>query len=427
MIKLNLPRPEKRTGNPLNNPAVSLSSVGDWGWMLDGGRATDAGETINDHTALKISTVFACIRVLSESVASLPLRLLKITPTGLVRELEDPLYSLLAIAPNVEMTSYMYWETVVFHLNLTGNSFSEIERSEDGSPVGLWPLNPRLTKAIRMPNGDLAFETQDGMTSGNKRIIAAANMLHVPLMSFDGIVGLSPIMQAARALGLAAATEKFGSRLFANYATPNIALTLENKMKPEDKIKARADWEALQSGSNQHRTAILDQGMKVQTLSINPDEAQFLETRIHQRSEICAIFRVPSHMVGDNSKLANSNVENLNLSYIVDTLRPILCRLEAEIVKKLMPRQDGKGSTLTAQWDLAERQRGDSTAIAATVACGRQWGALTASEARVLLGKPALSDPAANCLMVPLNMQNIERLLDAPKAVPTEMVVPDEE
>jgi HK97 family phage portal protein len=428
LIKLGLEQPSKpeTRGNPLENPSVSLNDWAAWEWFGDS-RATDAGETINDRTSLKISTVFACIRVLSESVASLPLRLLKITPTGLVREVEDPLFSLLAIAPNVEMTAYMYWETVVFHLSLTGNSFSEIERSEDGLAVGLWPLNPRLTRAVRLPNGDLAFETRDGETGSSKRIVAAQNMLHIPLMSFDGIVGLSPIMQAARALGLAAATEKFGSRLFANYATPNIALMVKSAVKPEQKQLMRSGWEEMQSGNNQHRVAIVDQDVDIKTLSINPDEAQFLETRVHQRSEICAIFRVPSHMVGDTSKLANSNVENLNLSFIVDTLRPILSRIEAEIVKKLMPREAGKGSTLTVQFDLSERQRGDSSAIAATVACGRQWGALTANEARLMLGKPALPEPAADLLMTPVNMQNIQRMLDKPKAVQTETVVPDEE
>jgi phage portal protein BeeE len=144
LISLGLSAPEKR-GNPLDNPSVSLSSIDGWAWMGEGGRGTDAGEVINDQTALKISTVFACVRVLSESVASLPVRLLRITPQGSVQELQDPLYNLLAVAPNPETTSFVYWETVAFHLSLTGNSYSEIERAEDGSPVALWPLNPRLT------------------------------------------------------------------------------------------------------------------------------------------------------------------------------------------------------------------------------------------------------------------------------------------
>jgi HK97 family phage portal protein len=423
MITLGLQQPEKR-GNPLDNPSISLSSIDGWEWMFDGGRRTDAGETINDQTALKISTVYACVRVLSESVASLPIRLLKVTPQGRTQEFENPLYHLLAVAPNPETTSFIYWETVAFHLSLTGNSYSEIERAQDGSPVGLWPLNPRLTRAIRLPSGDLKYETQDGETGGNRRIIDAANCLHVPLMSFDGIVGLSPIMQAARALGLAAASEKFGSRLFANFATPNIALVTKQPMKPEDKQKARKDWEDLQSGGNQHRVAVLDGDMDVKTLSITPDEAQFLQTRVHQRSDICAIFRVPVHMAGSEQKLSNSNVEQMNLSFIVDTLRPILSRIEAEIVKKLLPHEPGVASTLTVQFDLSERQRGDTAAQVSLIACGRQWGVLSANDGRRILGLPAggVEDDA---LMVPVNMMSPSRLSDSPKAIPTGTVVQD--
>jgi HK97 family phage portal protein len=225
----------ERRGNPLDNPAVPLSLGGGWGWLLDDGRRTEAGEPITDVTALKISTIYSCVRVLSESIASLPIRLLRVTPQGRVQEIEDPLYHLLAIAPNPEMTSFVYFETVAFHLSLTGNSYSEIERSQGGAPIALWPLNPRLTRAIRLPNGNLAYQTQDGEVGGSYRTIQAKDMIHVPLMSFDGIVGLSPIMQAARALGLAAGTEKFGSRLFANYAAPNIAILTKAKVMPDDK------------------------------------------------------------------------------------------------------------------------------------------------------------------------------------------------
>jgi HK97 family phage portal protein len=416
---------EKRS-NPLDNPSNSLSLTGGWEWLFSGGRDTDAGELINDQTALKISTVYACVRVLSESVASLPIRLLRVTPQGRVQEFEDPLYHLLAVAPNPETTSFIYWETVAFHLSLTGNSYSEIERAQDDSPIGLWPLNPRLTRAIRLPGGDLAYETQDGETGGNRRIIDAANMLHVPLMSFDGIVGLSPIMQAARSLGLAAASEKFGSRLFANNATPSGILTMPAtmKVKPEDKPKMRVDWEAQQTGSQQHRINILDQGTTFTPIGITPEEGQFLETRVHQRSDICAIFRVPVHMAGSEQKLSNSNVEQMNLSFIVDTLRPILSRIEAEIVKKLLPHESGVASTLTVQFDLSERQRGDTAAQVSLIACGRQWGVMSANDGRRILGLPAggVEDDA---LMVPVNMMSPSRLSDPPKAASTGMVVQD--
>jgi HK97 family phage portal protein len=170
--------------------------------------------------------------------------------------------------------------------------------------------------------------------------------------------------------------------------------------------------------------AILDQDMSIEKLGITPEESQFLQTRVHQRDDIAAIFRVPVHLVGSEQKLSNSNVEQTNLSFIVDTLRPILSRIEAEIVKKLLPHEPGVANTLTVQFDLSERQRGDTAAQVSLIACGRQWGVLSANDGRRIIGLPAggVEDDA---LMVPVNMMSPSRLSNPPKAVSTEQVVQD--
>lgn len=407
----------EQRSNPPDSPVNSVSSPVSWGW-LSGSHETDAGEIVNDTTAMKISTCYACVRVLSESVASLPVRLLRITPQGKVQELLNPLAYLLGVAPNAEMTSFVFFETITHHLVLTGNSYCEIERAQDGTPLALWPLSPRLTRPMRRPNGELCYETTEG---GPKRVLDARDILHIPLTSFDGVVGLSPIQSVARTFGLSLAAEKFGSRFFANYAMPRLAIITKKLVKPEDKARMRRDWEELQSGANQHRTAILDGETDVKTLSISPEEAQFIATRVHQRSEICAIFRVPVHMAGSEQKLSNSNVEQLNLSFILDTLRPILTRIEAELVRKLLPGAPGQPSSLTVQFDLSERQRGDTAAQVSLITAGRQWGALTANDCLRLLGLPA-AGPAEDVRMVPENMKNAERLLDPPQP-PTTVVV----
>ena len=415
---LGLSPPEKR--NLLNNPNVPLSEPASWGWAVWDGVETDAQEPMDEHLAMKISTVFTCVRVLSESVASLPVRLLRVTPQGCIHEQEDPLAYLLGTAPNPEMTSFVYFDTVTHHLVLTGNSYSQIQRGADGSPVALYPLHPHQTRPIRRPTGELCYETTDG---GTKRILEAVDVLHIPLTTFDGLVGLSPIRQAARCLGLAAATERSGSRFFGNYAMPKIALINKKVIKPEDKLKMRKDWESLQSGSNQHRVAILDQEMDLKTLSISPDESQFLQTRVHQRSEICSIFRVPVHMAGSEQKLSNSNVEQINLSFILDTLRPLLTRIESELVKKLIPGVPGQANTLAIQFDLSERQRGDTAAQVSLITAGRQWGVMTANDARRVLSLPAIDAPEENITMVPINMQSSKRLLNV--TAPIEQVVTD--
>ena len=176
--------------------------------------------------------------------------------------------------------------------------------------------------------------------AGAYRLIAAKDVLHIPLFpSYDGIVGLSPLQMQRQTLGHARAAERFGARFFRNYATPAIALVSDKLVKPEDKLKMRDDWEQLQTGRNQHRVAILDQGLKAERLGFNADEAQYLETRKFLREEIAAIYRVPAHMIGDNTKLANASVEGQNLSVVVDSLRPYLTKIENEIIRKLLPFQ----------------------------------------------------------------------------------------
>jgi HK97 family phage portal protein len=405
---LGLSPPEIRS-NPLENPSVPFAEGANWLW-LGGGHETDAGELINDITAMQISTVFTCVRILAESVASLPLRLFTLSDRGKIQELVNPLHHLLSVSPNEEMSAFTWIETVVAHLALTGNSYTQIQRDSEGSPIALWPLHPRRTVPIRLPSGVLAFKTSDGMNGGETRILAARDVLHVPLTSFDGIVGMSPIMQAKRTLGLAVGAEKFGSRLFANFAVPQLALMTKKLVKPEDKQKMRQDWESLQTGSNQHRVAVLDQEMSLERLSITPEEGQFLQTQAYTRASIGALWRLPSHMLGSETKQTNSNVENMNLSFVVDTLRPYLTRIEAEITRKLLPREPGKLSTLTVAFDVTERLRGDSAAQAAWATAGRNGGWLSANDIRRSQGLNE-GGPELDVFLSPVNYQNAKRLL----------------
>jgi HK97 family phage portal protein len=325
-----------------------------------------------------------------------------------------PLAHLLSFEPNPDMSSFDWLECVVAHMMIAGNSYSQIERAPDGTPVALWPLNPRKTEPVRLPNGDLAYRTSDGETGGNTRILLAKDVLHPKLISWDGILGMSPVTMARRSLGLAVATEKYGSRLFANNATPSLALSTAAEIKPEKKTQMRADWEQLQTGNNQHRVAILDNGLTIAKMSLTADEAQFLETRKYTRSDIAALFKVPPHYVGELSKMTNSNSEQQNLLFVTDTLRPLISRLEAEITRKLLPRVPGKSSNTQILFDVTERLRGDYASQTTGAASGRQWGWLTANDVRRSFGLnegPAELDQYIN----PVNMQNSLRLLDAPK------------
>jgi len=412
---LGLSQPERRDiSAPVLNP--------DYWEAFGGGFQTEAGEAISDATAMQISTVFSCIRILAESVASLPLKLFSVTPQGRTVETAHPLNYLLTIAPNEESTTFSLIETMVAHLALTGNCYVQIERSSDGIPVALWSLQPRQTEPFRLPTGTLAYKTTDGEVPGKSRILAAKDVLHVPLTSWDGLCGLSPIMQARRTLGHQVAAEKYGSRLFTNSAMPQLVITNKIKLKPEDKLRMRSDWEMLHSGKNQHRTAILDQDSTVSKLSLTNDEAQFLQLRQFTRADIASLFRIPVHMVGELQKMSNSNTENMNLSFIVDTLRPYLSRIEAEITKKLLPREPGKMSNLQVQFDTTERQRGDFVSQTAGYATGRQFGWLTGNDVRRSMGLNE-AGPELDVFLNPVNMQNADVLLAPLK--PKEMMVPN--
>ncbi len=209
------------------------------------------------------------------------------------------------------------------HLVLTGNCYSQVQRDSAGNPVSLWPLLPSLTCPYRLPSGVLVYRTEDG---GVARYLAAKDVLHVKTFAYDGLLGVSPIMQNMRLMGSQIASEKYGARFFANNATPSGILTMPAtmKVKPEDKPRMRADWEMQQRDGNQHRVNILDQGTTFTPITIPQNEAQFLELMQFNRAQIGSIYRISSHMLGSEVRQTDSNVESMNLQFVTSTLRPYL-------------------------------------------------------------------------------------------------------
>jgi hypothetical protein len=174
---------------------------------------------------------------------------------------------------------------------------------------------------------------------------------------------------------------------------------------------ARESWERTQGGENQGRTAVLPGQWKYEKLGATPEECQFLATRMFQRDEIAALFRIPPHMVGDTTRLSGANHENMSLQFVTDTLRPYLCRIEKEVVRKLLPRQNGKASKFFVSFDVSERLRGDFATTQAGYATGRQWGWYNGNEVRAKLGENA-GGPELDVYYAPVNMQDAKRLLD---------------
>ena len=233
-------------------------------------------------------------------------------------------------------------------------------------------------------------------------------MLHVPMFSLGGLKGLSPIQLNRQNIGLAQAATKYGARWFGGGGKPpGLLINKSTNISPEQKKLMRTSWEEAQGGENQGRTAVITGDWSYQAIGIPPEDSQFLQTRQFGRTEIAAIFKVPAHMIGDTSKMSNNNAEQMNLGFVIDTLRPILMRYEAEIRRKLIPGQP----ELIVEFDVSERLRGDFKTTMDGLAVGKQWGILTTNDCLAQLGMNS-AGPIGDVYWSPVNMQNSARLLD---------------
>ena len=346
-----------------------------------------SGKRVNERSAMQMTAVYSCVRILSEAVAGLPLHLYQYTDkSSKEKAVENPLYFLLHDEPNTEMTSFVFRETLMTHLLLWGNAYSQIIRNGKGEVMGLYPLMPDRMTVNRDEKGRLYYEymvsSDDAKTLKDGTVrLSPYDVLHIPGLGFDGLVGYSPIAMAKNAIGLAIAAEEYGSKFYANGATPSGILEYPGTVKEPDKV--RESWNAGFGGSsNAHKIAVLEEGMKYTPISISPNEAQFLETRKFQINEIARIFRVPPHMVGDLEKSSFSNIEQQSLEFVKYTLEPWLVRWEQAMQRALIP-QDDK-SRYFIKFNVDGLLRGDYQSRMQGYATARQNGWMSANDIREL-------------------------------------------
>lgn len=364
---------------------------------------TPSGKTVNERTAMATSAVYACVRVLSETIASLPLHVYRRTGQGKEKAIEHNLYYLLHDEPNPEMTSFVFRETLMGHLLLWGNAYAQIIRDGRGKVIALYPLLPDRMEVGRTEKGELYYCY---LKDGQEYLLRREEVLHIPGLGFDGLVGYSPIAMAKNAIGMALATEEYGSRLFANDARPSVVLEHPGILKDPEKI--RDSWNQIYRGSeNAHKVAVLEEGMQVKTLSMPPEQAQFLETRKFQIEEICRIFRVPPHLVANLDRATFSNIEHQSISFVVHTIRPWLVRLEQAFNKALFSEKE-KGDYFTSfvvdgllRGDYASRMQGYSVGI--------QNGFMSPNDVRSLENmNPIPDEEGGNIFMVNGNMLKLK-------------------
>lgn len=306
------PRDSPKTEQPKEGLPQVTDNVRDSGQTFVFGRS-NAGEQVDEKAAMQIPTVYACVRLLAESIAALPLHLYRVTDDNGNKEKarDHPLYKILYRQPNPEMTSFVFWETLMTHLLLWGNAYAQIVRDGKNTVLGLYPLLPENVEVDR------------------------DEIFHVPGLGFNGLIGFSPIAMMKNSLGTSIAVDKYGSSFFKNGAQPSGVLEHPGVVKNPNRI--RDSWEAAYGGAaNAHRVAVLEEGMAYKPISLPPEDSQFLETKQFSVTEICRIFRVPPHLVADLSRATFSNIEYQSLNFVMHSLTPWLVRIEQGIIKDLL-------------------------------------------------------------------------------------------
>lgn len=362
-----------------------VDKAADAGYSFLFGRTT-SGKPVNERTAMQTTAVYACVRILAEAVASLPLHVYEYQDDGGKKLVYDhPLYYLLHDEPNPEMTSFVFRETLMSHLLIWGNAYAQIIRDGAGRVLGLYPLLPDKMEVQRDDKGNIYYvysrnsdENPMFKEYGNIKL-KAEDVLHIPGLGFDGLIGYSPIAMAKNAVGMTLACEEYGASFFANGANPGGVLEHPGVLK--DPSKVRESWNSVYRGvSNAHKIAVLEEGMKYQQIGIPPEEAQFLETRKFQINEIARLYRIPPHMVGDLDKSSFSNIEQQSLEFVKYTLDPWVIRWEQSLQKSLLlPGEKGK---YFIKLNVDGLLRGDYQSRMNGYAVGRQNGWFSANDIR---------------------------------------------
>lgn len=389
-----------------------VDKAADAGYSFLFGRTT-SGKPVNERTAMQTTAVYACVRILAEAVASLPLHVYEYQDDGGKKLVHDhPLYYLLHDEPNPEMTSFVFRETLMSHLLIWGNAYAQIIRDGAGRVLGLYPLLPDKMDVQRDDRGNIYYvysrnsdENPMFKEYGDIRL-KAEDVLHIPGLGFDGLIGYSPIAMAKNAVGMTLACEEYGASFFANGANPGGVLEHPGVLK--DPSKVRESWNSVYRGvNNAHKIAVLEEGMKYQQIGIPPEEAQFLETRKFQINEIARLYRIPPHMVGDLDKSSFSNIEQQSLEFVKYTLDPWVIRWEQSLQRSLLlPGEKGK---YFIKLNVDGLLRGDYQSRMNGYAVGRQNGWFSANDIREMENmNPILDEQGGNLYLINGAMTKLE-------------------
>lgn len=387
----------------LENPRKPLSELSDNDLeAMGGGSRSSSGVRVSYSTALTHSPVWRGINLLSRDVAKLPLLVFQREGEGKRRAPEHRSYQLLRRKPNREMTAFVFKQTLVAHALLEGNGLAYIFRRGDGTPEELIPLVPGKSYPVR-ESGQLWYVTE---VNGEWRKLYPENIFHLKGLSFDGLSGYRVIDKARESLGLGLAARDYGSRFFKNDARPGVVIEHPTSLSEAAATRLKAQWNAMHSGlDNAHRTAVLEEGMKINKFSSTARESQLIQTREFDIVEVANWIGVPAHKIGDKSRTAYASLEQENQSYLDDSLDPWLVNFEDEAQEKLLTEEEKQNDSHTIEFvrqallraNLVDRANYYRVALG-----GRPW--MKQNEVRALENLNPVDN--GDTILDPLNMKD---------------------
>lgn len=319
---------------------------------------TAAGIPVNEETAQTYGAFYACVTLISKTIASLPLITYRRLDRGKEKAVKHPLFRRLRFEPNPEMSAFRYWQTVVGHLLTWGNAYSHKVEGVGRGQLTLWPLLPDRMKVTRA-GGSLVYLYRQA--DGTDKVFSADKIFHIPYFGYDGLVGKSPVALARQSIALGLATQQHGASFFGNGSMPGGVLTHPGQLTKEAKDALRESWTKLHGGAgNKHRVAVLEEGLSWQSIGISNEDSQFLQTRRFQVEEVARFFGIPLHKIQSMEQSTNNNIEHQNIEFVVDTIRPPAVLIEQEIQRSLIPEEEK--DEIFVEFLVDALLRGDSAA-----------------------------------------------------------------
>jgi HK97 family phage portal protein len=369
------------------------------------GYGSASGQTVTPELALRLAAVYSCVRVCAETIASLPLIIYQRLPDGgKKRAVDHPLYEVLHDKPNLWQTSFEFIEMMQAHLELRGNAFALIVPGPRGAVDALIPLHPDRVQVYRLPNGRLRYTVRDWYT-GELQHYAQEEILHLRGWSSDGMVGMSTISLARESIGGGLGMQEYAARFFENDSRPGGVLTTPQTMSPEATERVRQSWQEAQSGANRHKVALLEQDLTYKAISVSNKDSQFLEAKEFNRVEIASLFRVPPHKIADLSRATFSNIEQQNIEFYTDCIRPRVVRWERRIKIDLIDPLDLDENEYFCEFLMDAIIRGDLKSRYDSYTKGRFGGWLSPNDiCRMENLNPIAKEDGGDTYLQPANM-----------------------